>query len=112
VRRGEIWWADIPEPIASEPGYRHPVVIIQADEINLTRINTVIVIELTSNMRLARLHGNIKVSAVKTGLPKDSVANVSQLTSLDKRFLDEKIGEVDRLTMRQIDEGLRIILSL
>ena len=112
MRRGEIWWAEFSEPRASEPGYRRPVVILQCDAFNLSRIKTVVVVALTSNFRLASSPGNVKVLAAKTGLSKDSVANASQIATLDMRFLEEKIGEIDRLTMRRIDEGVRLVLAL
>lgn len=112
VKRGDIWWADLSEPIASEPGYKRPVVIVQDDAFNTSRIKTVVAVVLTSNLRLAAAPGNVRLAAKATGLPKDSVANVSQIITIDKQFFDEKAGHVDRPTMRQIDEGVRLVLSL
>jgi len=112
VNRGQIWWAELPEPSASEPGYKRPVLILQADAFNNSRINTVIVVVITSNLRLADAPGNVRLPKAKTGLNRESVANVSQIITLDKEFLSEKIGQADNLTMQQIDEGVRLILGL
>jgi mRNA interferase MazF len=112
VRRSQIWWAELPEPQASEPGYRRPVLIVQADEFNISRLNTVLVVALTGNLRLAAAPGNLRLAKSKTGLPKDSVANVSQVLTLDKDFLTELTGQLDTRTMQQIDEGLRLALDL
>lgn len=112
MRRGEIWWADLAEPQASEPGFRRPVLIVQADEFNLSRINTVVVVALTSNMRLAAAPGNVIIARSKSRLTKDSVANVSQILTLDKGYLIEEIGKLDSRIMQQVDDGLRLVLSL
>ncbi len=112
MNRGQVWWAELPEPTASEPGYKRPVVIVQSDAFNKSRINTVVVITITSNLRLADAPGNVKLSRTKTGLDRDSVANVSQIITLDKQFLSEQIGQLDVLTIRQIDEGLALVLGL
>ena len=112
VNRGQVWWAELPEPAASEPGYKRPVVIVQSDTFNKSRINTVIVIAITSNLRLADAPGNVRLSRSKTGLDRDAVANVSQIITLDKQFLSQQIGQLDALTTRQIDEGLALVLGL
>lgn len=112
VRRGQIWWAELPEPKASEPGYKRPVLIVQADEFNSSRIGTVIVVALTSNLKLAAAPGNVLLSEVKSGLSKDSVVNISQIFTLDKNFLTEQVGVLDNPTLRQIDEGLQLVLSI
>jgi len=112
VKRGQIWWAELPQPIAPEPGYRRPVVIVQANEFNDSRINTVIVAIVTSNLKLADAPGNVYLSQSKSGLPKDSVVNVSQLLTLDKSFLTQQQGQVDNVIINQIDEGLQLVLSL
>lgn len=112
VKRGQIWWAELPEPRASEPGFRRPVIIIQADEFNASRISTIIVLAITTNLRLADAPGNVRLLKIKTGLSQDSVANVSQLLTLNKEFLVEQIGQLDNLMLKQIDEGLQLILSL
>ncbi len=112
MKRGQIWWAELPEPTASEPGYKRPVIVVQADEFNNSLINTVIVVAITSNLRLADAPGNLYIPKSKTGLGKDSVANVSQVVTLDKSFLKEQISQLDRVTIQQLDEGLQLVLSL
>src|SRR6266566_3568253 len=92
IQRGEIWWADLPEPRRSEAGYRRPVLVVQADSFNRSRIQTVIVAVITTNLRLADVPGNILLPARSTGLPCDSVVNVSQLLTLDRAFLTEHAG--------------------
>lgn len=112
VNRGEIWWADLPDPVASEPGYKRPIVVIQSDTFNRSRIQTVIGVALTSNLRLAEAPGNVRLPARKTKLPQDSVANVSQIITIDRDFLSERCGKLDRETMLRIDDGVRLVLSL
>jgi len=112
VRRGEIWWASLPVPSGSEPGYRRPLVIIQSDDFNCSRIQTVIAVVISSNLLLAEAPGNILLSAKSAGLHKDSVVNVSQLITVDKAFLTEKAGKLTRKQIQQIEEGLRLVLSL
>lgn len=112
VRRGEVWWADLDEPRGSEPGYRRPVLIVQADSFNRSRIATVLCVVLTSNLRLVDAPGNVLVSAKAAGLPKDSVANVSQLITLDRAFLDEQIGRLSSRLMNAVDAGLKLVLGL
>ena len=110
--RGEIWWANLPDPIGSEPGYRRPVLIIQDDTFNQSRISTVIVAIITSNTQLAEAPGNVFLSRETSGLPKDSVVNVSQIITIDKSFLVEPIGELSDSLQEEVDEGLRTVLYL
>lgn len=110
--RGEIWWADLPEPTGSEPGYRRPVLIVQSDSSSRTKINTVIVAAITSNQRLAELPGNVLLPKSATGLARDSVVNVSQIATVDKRYLTERVGFVGDSFQSEIDDGLRMILHL
>ncbi|AFY42034.1 type II toxin-antitoxin system PemK/MazF family toxin [Nostoc sp. PCC 7107] len=110
--RGEIWWANLPEPVGSEPGYRRPVLIIQDDTFNQSRISTVIVAVITSSIQLAEAPGNVLLSREVSGLPKDSVVNVSQLLTIDKSFLVERVGALPDYLQEEVDEGLRIILYL
>ncbi len=110
--RGEIWWANLPEPVGSEPGYRRPVLIIQDDTFNQSRISTVIVVILTSNIQLAEAPGNVLLPCKATGLRKDSVANVSQILTVDKTFLVERVGSLPKDLLEEVDEGLRAILYL
>lgn len=113
MKRGEIWWAaDLGEPRGSEPGFRRPVMVIQADAFNRSRIRTVIVAVITSNVRLAEAPGNVLLPAEFSGLPKDSVINVSQILTLDRSFLTEKTGRLPERLISDLDEGLRLVLSL
>lgn len=112
IRRGEIWWAELPEPSASEPGYRRPVVVVQSDEFNRSRIRTVVAVVLTTNLRLAAAPGNVPVTARDTGLPRDSVVNVSQIVTLDKTFLTERVGGLSDGVMLLVDDGIRTVLDL
>jgi mRNA interferase MazF len=112
VYRGEIWWASLPDPIGSEPGYRRPVLIVQDDIFTQSRISTVIVVIITSNTQLAEAPGNTLLQSNATGLPKDSVANVSQVFTIDKKFLIERIGMLPEHLQEKVDEGLRTVLYL
>jgi mRNA interferase MazF len=112
VERGEVWWARLPDPIASEPGFNRPVLIIQSNAFNRSRIHTIIAVVLTSNLRLAEAPGNVLLPSSETGLPKDSVANVSQIITVDRSFLTEKCGKIPSHLLRLVDEGLRLALSL
>jgi len=112
MERGDIWWAQLPDPVASEPGFRRPVVIVQSNAFNRSRIRTVIAVVVTSNLSLAEAPGNVLLLSSESGLPKDSVANVSQIITLDRDFLTEKCGRVPLRLIRSIDEGLRLVLSL
>jgi mRNA interferase MazF len=112
VYRGEVWWASLPDPIGSGSGYRRPVLIVQDDIFTQSRINTVIVVIITSNTKLAEAPGNTLLQSKATGLPKDSVANVSQIFTVDKRFLVERIGMLPEHLQEKVDEGLRTVLYL
>jgi mRNA interferase MazF len=112
VRRGEVWWAELPEPVASEPGYRRPVLIVQSDDFNRSRIHTIIAVVLTTNLRLAAAPGNVPISTEDTKLPRDSVVNVSQIITVDKRFLTERVSQVSDRIMLLVEDGLRTVLAL
>ncbi len=112
MRRGEIWWAELPEPVASKPGYRRPVLIIQSDDFTRSRIQTVIVIVLTTNLQLAGAPGNVLLTTDDTGLSKDSVANVSQIITVDKSFLTERVSRVDDRIRLLVEDGVRTVLAL
>ncbi|TVP57568.1 MAG: type II toxin-antitoxin system PemK/MazF family toxin [Gemmatimonadales bacterium] len=112
VQRREIWWADLEEPRGSEPGFRRPVIIVQADSFNRSRLRTVLAVVLTSNTRLLDAPGNVLLPAPSTGLPKDSVANVSQLVTLDKGYLSERTGRIPPRRMAFVDAGLKLVLDL
>ncbi|MBW4644215.1 MAG: type II toxin-antitoxin system PemK/MazF family toxin [Goleter apudmare HA4340-LM2] len=110
--RGEIWWANLPNPVGSEPGYHRPVLVIQDDVFNQSRINTVIVVIITSNTQLAEAPGNVLLPREVSGLSRDSVANVSQILTVDKAFLSERIGSLPNDLQEEVDEGLRMVLYL
>jgi len=110
--RGEIWWASLPESIGSEPGFDRPLVIVQSNDFNQSQIHTVIAAVVTSNLKLADAPGNVFLSAKSTGLPKDSIVNVSQLITVDKFFLKEKVGKLTAKQFQKLNEGLRLVLSL
>ena len=112
VNRGEIWWADLPEPTKSEPGYKRPLVIIQSNSFNRSKINTVICVVLTSNLKLEEAPGNFILSSKSTGLIKDSVLNISQIITIDKSFLIEKIGELTIKQLNKLEESLKLVLSI
>lgn len=112
MQRGEIWWANLPAPVDSEPGYRRPVLVIQDDTFTQSRISTVIVAVITSNTQLAKAPGNVLLPSDVSGLPRDSVVNVSQILTLDKTFLVECIGSIPDYLKEEIDEGLRMVLYL
>jgi mRNA interferase MazF len=112
IVRGEIWWAELDEPAGSGPGYRRPVLIIQSDAFNRSRIGTVVVAALTSNMRLGDVPGNVILQPDESHLPRECVINVSQILTLDRRFLAERVGEVPRNILDRVEDGLRLVLSL
>lgn len=112
MRRGEVWWAEVPPPQASEPGYRRPVLIVQANAFNRSRIGTVVVAVITTNMRLAAAPGNVKLGRRQAGLPKASAVNVSQVLTLDRAFLTGRAGALPAPKMDEVDAGLRLVLAL
>lgn len=112
VERGEIWWASLPEPLGSEPGYKRPVLIIQSNNFNRSRIATVIGVVITSNTKLAQAPGNVYLPKKLSGLPKDSVVNVSQVVTMDKQFLRERIGRLQSSLLIEVERGLRLVLNL
>ena len=110
--RGDIWWADLPVPRGSEPGYRRPVIVVQADAFNRSTIGTVLVLVITGNIRLQRASGNVRIPQGTGGLRRPSVANVSQLFTLDRRHLVERVGRRPKGMREEVDEGLRLVLEL
>ena len=107
-----MWWADLDEPRGSEPGFRRPLLIVQDDAFNRSRIRTVLAIVLTSNLRLVDAPGNVLIPAKAAGLPKDSVANVSQIVTLDRDYLTEPAGKVRGPLLKNVENGLRLVLGL
>ena len=112
MQRGEIWWALLPIPAASEPGYKRPLLIVQSDDFNRSKIRTVIAVVITSNLRLATAPGNVLLPRKISGLPKKSVINVSQLITVDKSFFAKKVRNLPLDILQEIDAGIRLILSL
>ncbi len=112
IERGQIWWADLPEPHGSSPGYEHPLVVNQSDYFNQTKLNTIIGALITSNLDLAEMPGNVLIKKNQTELPKDSVVNVTQIVTVDKSELLEYVGTLSERKMEQIENGLRLVLSL
>jgi mRNA interferase MazF len=109
--QGEIWWADLSDPAGSEPGFRGPVVVIQGDAFNRSRIGTVVCVVLTSNLRWAEAPGNVLLSSKLTGLPKDSVANVSQIATLDRSTLTDRVGKLPTAKLDLVLSGIDIVLG-
>ena len=111
IRQGEVYWLDLGEPVGSAPGYRHPHVIVQGDALNVSQIGTTIVCALTTNLRLARAPGNVLLDRGEAGLPKQSVVNVSQLFTVDKSELEDRIGVISRRHFREVLEGLQLVFE-
>ena len=111
IAQGEVWWADLAEPSGSEPGFRRPVVVVQGDAFNRSRIATVVCVALTSNLRWADAPGNVLLPARTTGLSKDSVANVSQLVTLDREALTEPVGALPAKKLELVLLGIDIVLG-
>ncbi len=112
IQRGEVWWADLGEPRGSAPALRRPVVVVQSDRYNESRLRTVIVVALTSNARLASMPGNVSVAAALSGLPEDSVVNVTQVATIDRDDVVERVGALPAWLVDLIDDGLRRVLTL
>ncbi len=111
VSQGDVWWADLRDPRGSGPGFRRPVVIVQGEAFNRSRIATVVCVPLTSNLRWADAPGNVRLSTRATGLPKDSVANVSQPITLDRDLLAERTGRLSRGQVQLVLAGLDVVLG-
>ncbi|HSN81957.1 MAG TPA: type II toxin-antitoxin system PemK/MazF family toxin [Polyangiales bacterium] len=111
IRQGDIWWAELEAPAGSAPGFRRPVVVVQGDSFNRSRIATVVCVPLTSSLRWAEAPGNVLLPARSTGLPKDSVANVSQLITLDRAVLIENVAKLSRRRVEAILSGIDVVLG-
>jgi mRNA interferase MazF len=111
ISQGEVWWADLPPPTGSGPGFRRPVVVVQGDALNRSRIATSACVPLTSNLTWAEAPGNLSLQARLTGLPKDSVANVSQIVSIDKTLLTERTGRLPRAKLDLLLAGIDVMLG-
>ncbi len=112
MKRGEIWWVTLPEPVGSGPGLRRPVLVIQSNPFNESRISTAIVAVVTSNMALAQAPGNVRLNKTESGLPKPSVINVSQVITIDRSLLTERVRTLNEVVMQKVNEGLRLVLGL
>ncbi len=111
ISQGDIWWADLAVPSGSGPGFRRPVVVVQGNSLNRSQIATVVCVPLTSNLKWAKAPGNVMLSAPATGLPKDSVANVSQIISLDKALLTEHAGRLSQSKISLVLSGIDVVLG-
>lgn len=111
IAQGDIWWAELGEPSGGAPGFRRPVVVVQGDAFNRSRIATIVCVALTSNLRLAAAPGNVLLEARLTGLPKDSVANASQIVTLDRDALTDHAGRVPRAKLDLILSGIGTVLG-
>ena len=111
IGQGEVWWADLPEPSGSGPGFRRPVVVVQSDALNRSRLATAVCVPLTSNLRWAGAPGNVALAARLTGLPRDSVANVSAIVALDRALLTERVGRLSRAKVELLLAGIDVILG-
>lgn len=112
MRRGEVWWANLPEPVGSGAGCRRPVVLVQADPFTASRIATVIVVAITSSLRLAGAPGNVHLPRGTAGLARESVINITQLLTVDKHLLTARLGRLPPSKLYELDQGLRLVLSL
>ena len=111
ITQGDVWWAELPDPTGSGPGFRRPVVVVQGDSLNRSRIATVVCVPLTSNTMWGGAPGNVVLATRLTGLPKDSVANVSQMVSLDKTLLTERAGKLPRAQLGLVLSGIDVVLG-
>lgn len=111
IAQGDIWWADLPDPAGSGPGFRRPVAVVQGDAFNLSALRTVVCVALTSNIRWAEAPGNLLLKARMTGLPRDSVANVSQIVTLDKASLTESTGRLPEPMLELLLGGIDLVLG-
>jgi mRNA interferase MazF len=112
IRRGQVWWVDFGEPRVSEPALRHPALVLQRDEVNASHLATVVVCVLTSNKALARAPGNTLLPKRSTGLPRDSVANASQIATVNKSDLEKLAGTIPNQLLKKVSEGVRWFMSL
>jgi mRNA interferase MazF len=111
ISQGHVYWADLPDPTGSGPGFRRPVIVVQGDALNRSRIRTVVCVPLTSNLVWADAPGNVLLAAKATGLPRDSVANASQIVTLDRDLITEEVGKVAKRQLELILTGIDIVLG-
>jgi mRNA interferase MazF len=111
IAQGEVWWADLGDPVGSAPGYRRPVLVVQCDAFNRSRIGTILCVPLTGNLRLAEAPGNVRLATSETGLDRESVANVSQVLAADRSQLTERVGKVARRRLELVFAGIDVVLG-
>jgi mRNA interferase MazF len=111
LAQGEIWWADLPDPTGSGPGFRRPILVVQGNAFNRSRIRTVVCVALTSNLRLAEAPGNVPLSSRSTNLPRDSVANVSQIVTIDRSLLSDRVGSLAERDVMLVLAGIDLVLG-
>ena len=111
ISQGDVWWADLGDPVGSEPGFRRPVIVVQGDAFNRSTLRTVVAVPLTSNLRWAAAPGNVRLTARATGLPRDSVANVSQLVTLDRSILVERVGRLSPAKLELVLAGIDVVVG-
>ena len=111
ISQGDVWWADLPEPSGSAIGFRRPVVVVQGDTLNRSRVATVVCVPLTSNLKWADAPGNARLSPRVTGLPKESVANVSQIAALDRSLVAKRAGKLPAAKLRLVLSGIDVVLG-
>lgn len=111
ISRGDVWWTSLPEPTGSEPGYRRPVIVVQGDALNRSRIATVVCVVVTSNLKWAKAPGNVRLSARESGLPRDSVVNVSQIVTLDRSRLADHVGRISQAKLDEVLAGIDLVLG-
>lgn len=111
IAQGEIWWAELPAPAGSSPGFRRPVIVVQGDPLNRSRIATAVCVPLTTNLRWADAPGNVLLPAAVSGLPEDSVANASQLITVDRRFLADRVKKLPPKRLEQVINGIDVVLG-
>lgn len=111
IAQGEVWWADLGEPVGSEPGFRRPVLVVQGDSLNRSRLATAVCVPLTSNLKWGDAPGNVVLKSKSTGLRKDSVANVSQIVTIDKAVLVERAGRIGKQQLQLVFAGLDVVLG-
>lgn len=112
MTRGEIWWANLPRPTGSEPGLRRPVLVIQSDAFNKSKINTVVCVVLTSNLKLSKAPGNVLLEKNDSNLPKASVVNISQIITVDKSSLSECVGTIRKQLFNKVNNGIKLVLDI
>jgi len=111
IAQGDVCWADLPDPVGSGPGFRRPVLVVQGDAFNRSRVATVVCVPLTSNLKWAEAPGNVRLPARSSGLSKDSVANVSQIVTLDRALLTERVGRISKKQLELVFAGLDVVLG-